>query len=95
MALKTYPDVPQFMACELIKHTITAGEGTANEVDITLDRPVTACIVQIQAETTGVVYATGLSAVITTVTTAGSESCTITVAGTDVVAGMILNIIAW
>ena len=95
MALKTYPNVPVFMPIITKTHKVTSAEATANSVDIALDRPVDAVIAQVQAATTGAVYVTGLTATITTVTTAGSESCTVTVEGTDLAEDMIINLIAW
>jgi hypothetical protein len=95
MALKTYPNVPVFMPIITKTHKVTDAEGTANSVDIAFDRPVAAVIVQVQAPITGEVYATGLTAVITTVETAGSESCKVTVTGTDIVTDMIINVIAF
>ena len=95
MTLKTYPDVPVFMPIITKTHEVTSAEAAANSVDISFDRPVDAVIAQVQTVTTGAMYVTGVTILITTVTTAGSESCKVTVAGTDLTEGDIINVIAF
>ena len=95
MTLKTYPDVPVFMPIITKSHVAVAADATADYYDFTMERPVTNVIAQIQAATTGVENASGLAVTITTVTTAGSESCTVRVAATAITAGDVINIIAW
>lgn len=95
MALKTYPDVPVYTPMLLKSVVATADQATAGEVEIAMERPITNVIAQIQADATGAVNNTGLTVEITTVTTAGSESCTVTVGATTITEGDIVNIIAW
>lgn len=95
MALKTYPDVPVFMPIVTKTFVATADTATADYHEFSMERPVTNVIAQIQAKTTGAENATGLAVTITTVTTAGSESCTVKVAATAITADDVINIIAW
>jgi hypothetical protein len=95
MALKTYPNVPEFVAMEVASHVAVAADVTAKYYEFSMDRPVTKVIAQIQATTTGVVNAAGLAVTITTVTTEGSESCKVKVAATAIDLGDVINIIAW
>lgn len=95
MALKTYPDVPQYAPIITKSFVATAATATADYHEFAMPRPVTNAIAQIQAKTTGAENATGLAVTIATVTTAGSESCTVKVAATAITAGDVINLIAW
>lgn len=95
MSLKTYPDVPQYAPIITKSFVATATTASVDYHEFVMERPVTNAIAQIQAKTTGAENATGLAVVITTVTTAGSESCTVKVAATAITADDVINLIAW
>lgn len=95
MSLKTYPDVPQYAPIITKSFVATADTASADYHEFAMERPVTNAIAQIQAKTTGVVNSAGLAVTITTVTTAGSESCTVKVAATAITADDVISLIAW
>ena len=92
MALKTYPDVPQFVPMEVMSFVAVAQTATDDYHEFSVDRPVTKAIAQIQATTTGVENAAGLAVTITTV---AGTSTKIKVAATAITLGDVINVIAW
>lgn len=92
MSLKTYPAEPEFQPIVCISHKVTAAEATANSCAIAMPREIAACIAQIQTVTTGADYITAKTVLVAHV---DNTSCTITVAGTDLLENSLVNIVAW